>query len=60
MGWLTNPKKAAYNRIYNRTTVDPLGLLTGGGRRRGASASNTVSTVIGLVVAIAILIWLLR
>lgn len=21
MGWLTNPKRAAYNRIYNRTTV---------------------------------------
>ena len=21
MGWLTNPRKAAYNRIYNRTTV---------------------------------------
>lgn len=20
-GWLTNPRKAAYNRIYNRTTV---------------------------------------
>jgi hypothetical protein len=20
-GWLTNPKRAAYNRIYNRTTV---------------------------------------
>ena len=20
-GWLTNPKKAAYNRIYNRTTL---------------------------------------
>ena len=20
-GWLTNPKKAAYNRIYNRTTT---------------------------------------
>ena len=20
-GWLTNPQKAAYNRIYNRTTV---------------------------------------
>ena len=20
-GWLTNPKKAAYNRIYNRTTA---------------------------------------
>jgi hypothetical protein len=23
-GWLTNPKKAAYNRIYNRTTFDLL------------------------------------
>jgi hypothetical protein len=22
MGWLTNPRKAAYNRIYNRTTFD--------------------------------------
>jgi hypothetical protein len=20
-GWLTNPKKAAYNRVYNRTTA---------------------------------------
>ncbi len=20
-GWLTNPKEAAYNRVYNRTTV---------------------------------------
>ncbi len=21
LGWLTNPKRAAYNRVYNRTTV---------------------------------------
>ena len=26
-GWLTNPKKALYNRIYNRTTVDVFSLL---------------------------------
>lgn len=26
-GWLTNPKKAAYNRIYNRTTFSFWGLL---------------------------------
>jgi hypothetical protein len=26
-GWLTNPKRAAYNRVYNRTTV---GLGKGG------------------------------
>lgn len=26
-GWLTNPKKALYNRVYNRTTIDVFSLL---------------------------------
>lgn len=26
-GWLTNPKKAAYNRVYNRTTFDIFELI---------------------------------
>ncbi|MDK4627554.1 hypothetical protein QG055_10190, partial [Kingella kingae] len=26
-GWITNPKKAAYNRIYHRVTIDPVKLL---------------------------------
>jgi hypothetical protein len=26
-GWLSNPKKAAYNRVYNRTTVSIWTLL---------------------------------
>ena len=26
-GWLTNPKKAAYNRVYNRTSVSLRTLL---------------------------------
>lgn len=26
-GWITNPKKAAYNRVYNRTTFSIFGLL---------------------------------
>jgi hypothetical protein len=26
-GWLTDPKRAAYNRIYNRTTFSFWGLL---------------------------------
>jgi transposase len=29
MGWLTNPKRAAYNRIYNRTTFGCLFLALG-------------------------------
>ena len=28
-GWLTNPRKAAYNRVYNRTTVGCATLLLG-------------------------------
>jgi hypothetical protein len=26
-GWLTNPKRAAYNRIYNRTSVSASSIL---------------------------------
>lgn len=26
-GWLTDPKRAAYNRVYNRTTFSLSGLL---------------------------------
>lgn len=35
LGWLTNPKKAAYNRIYSKTTFGLPGLLRWffGGRR---------------------------
>lgn len=32
-GWLTNPKKAAYNRVYSRVSVDffkSIGKLFGG------------------------------
>ena len=39
-GWITNPKRAAYNRVYNRTTVSAwsiigaiLAALAKGGRR---------------------------
>ena len=26
-GWLTNPKKAAYNRVYNRTSVSLISIF---------------------------------
>jgi hypothetical protein len=43
LGWLTNPKKAAYNRVYNRTTISwekifgsilSMLFFTGNGKRR--------------------------
>ena len=44
-GWFTNPKKAAYNRIYRRTTFsfwDLMKLLFGskGKRRRSSSGEK--------------------
>jgi hypothetical protein len=30
-GWITNPRRAAYNRIYNRTTIGCAGVLCGAG-----------------------------
>lgn len=27
MGWIKNPKKAAYNKIYNKTSISLFGLL---------------------------------
>lgn len=38
MGWLTNPKKAAYNRVYNRTTVSVDKLFSGSSRNKGGEA----------------------
>jgi hypothetical protein len=55
MGWLTNPKRAAYNRMYNRTTLDAVGLLT----RRSGAGSNSISAGIVVAIVIALVIWLL-
>jgi hypothetical protein len=41
-GWLTNPKKAAYNRVYNRTTF---------GLGRGC-----LVVVLGLIVPLGVLL----
>lgn len=61
MGWFSNPKRAAYTRIYSRTTVDPVRLLTGSRRQRsGARLSSPISTAIGIAIAIALVIWLMR
>jgi hypothetical protein len=53
-GWLTNPKKAAYNRIYRRTTVDPIKLLTS---RRRRSSTGCMVWVVGVIGGSAGLAW---
>lgn len=42
MGW-SNPKKAAYNRVYNMTTASPIDILTGKPKDRKAT-TGTLTT----------------
>lgn len=51
MGWLTNPRKAAYNRVYNRTTFSARSLKS--------SDAIIATLAIGAVLGIFILIFYL-
>ena len=51
MGWITNPRRAAYNRAYNRLTFDPLRL----GRRRRTGGRGVGLVIFGLIVLVLIL-----
>lgn len=48
-GWLTNPKKALYNRIYHRTTFGIEDLFKAG-RKSGCLVVLIVFGVIGLIL----------
>jgi hypothetical protein len=50
-GWLTNPKKAAYNRIYNRTSFSVDSLFKGSRRGTAASRSGSGGVLVILVGA---------
>lgn len=57
-GWITNPRKAAYNRVYNRTTISADSLLRGKRRRsRGCTCCSAYVFLIlsALMVAIAVI-----
>lgn len=53
-GWVTNPKKALYNRVYNRTTFGVGDLL--GGSKRKAAPGCLVLFVAGAGLAAGILL----
>jgi hypothetical protein len=52
-GWVTNPRKAAYNRVYNRTSVS-VDTLVRGAKQSGVQALvlatffGFLSTILGL------------
>ncbi|MGC4088317.1 MAG: hypothetical protein QM756_10540 [Polyangiaceae bacterium] len=58
-GWVTNPKKAAYNRVYNKTTVGVDQLLNGrrtGSSSNGSNAQQSSSGGAGVGCFIAVLV----
>jgi hypothetical protein len=54
-GWVTHPKKAVYNRIYNRTTFG-IGDLT---RKPGSRVKTASGSPVALVIIILGLFFLL-
>ena len=50
-GWLTNPKKAAYNRLYNRTTFGLGSFFKRSSRRK---SSGCLVTLVALVAVAAL------
>jgi len=58
MGWATGSKKAAYNRVYNRTSVSADRLLKKGmgrRRRRGVGGCGGLLVVIIVLVIVGML-----
>lgn len=56
-GWLTNPKKAAYNRVYNRTSISADRLFAGSPKRSRSRASYSTTSagcilLIGVILAV--------
>jgi len=59
MGWATNPKKAAYNRVYNRTSVSADRLLKKGmgrKRRRGGGGCGGLLVLVVILVIVGMLV----
>src|SRR5689334_16516751 len=59
-GWLTNPKRAAYNRVYNRTTISADRLFSSSRRGKSSGGSGiAVVLIAGVAVAAAVGVYLL-
>jgi hypothetical protein len=56
---VTNPKKALYNRVYNRTTFS-LGSLFGGNRRKSKSGTGCLVLLAIIATGITSLTLMLR
>ena len=60
MGWVNDPKKAAYNKVYNKTTVSARNLGSSSKRRKSSSIPDDSSGCgCGCLLTIIIVLWIL-
>ncbi len=53
MGWVTNPKKAAYNRVYNRTSVSADRLVRG---RKGNGGCGGLLVIVVILIIVGMMV----
>lgn len=52
MGWINDPKRAAYNKVYNKTTIGMSNI-----RDKNYKNSNTVSSIDTILSMIKLIIY---
>lgn len=55
MGWINNPSKAAYNKVYNKTTVSAKDLVEGKSNNKSNSSSSGICTAIAFIIILFII-----
>lgn len=59
MGWINNPKKAVYNKIYNNTTIGVDDILKGDNKSSNKSSRGVDDTIIGIANGIVFTIFII-
>ena len=58
MGWVNDPKKAAYNKVYNKTTVSAKDLVKGKSSNKMNTIENIVFTLVIIVPILAMIMFI--
>lgn len=55
MGWVNDPKKAAYNKVYNKTTVSVKDLVKNDKTNESISSEDIIYGIVGIIAIIIII-----
>lgn len=55
MGWVNDPKKAAYNKVYNKTTVSAKDLVKNDKTNESTTSDAIIYGIVGIIAIIIII-----